>query len=227
MSQSKWLHCFWSLRQGTPISLKKMERDKDVGILYLDEEERKQYELYIKNGDFSYENTALDATHHLLFGLDNNNAFYGKLGFEWKDYGRGYFGHGSFKGGGYLKAAGELIIINGKLRYITSNSGHYLPKNRHMRMALYQLLKRGVDLSEVTLILYNHPNSSPPSRGRYKTATLYNAMEFLEKHENDCKKYDYLADTAKNVIQSVRNHTNENICLTTSPENTKPHRLAF
>ena len=223
---TKLQNCFWNLRNGTPVSLAKMERDKKVGILYLNPEQRKDYELQIKAGHFSYrEGTELNATHHLLFGLDKNGEFYGKLGFEWKNYGRGYFGHGSFLAGGYLKASGELLIKDGKLRYITSNSGHYLPTNRHMRIALYNLHRQGVDLSGVTLVLYKHKRSSPPSRGRYMEADFYNAKEFLENHEQECKNYNDEALKFKSEIQSIRNMTNEAISQPDSTENKRAHRL--
>ena len=219
---------FWRLRRGTPISLSKIKRDQEVGILYLNENERKNYELTIKKGVFSYqnENMPLNNTHYLLFGLDKNGQFYGKLGFEWKNYGRGYFGHGSFLSGGYLMAAGELYLMNGKLRYISSNSGHYLPTNRHMCIALYNLYRNGVDLSNVILVLYKHKRSSPVSRGRYIHADFYNALQFLEKGEEDCPKLNSQLESFKKDIQYIREYTNKVIDQPNSSEQFKPHRLS-
>jgi hypothetical protein len=225
---TKIQHCFWNLRRGTPVSLAKIERDKKVGILYLNAEERKAYQFQIQGNDFAYrEGAPLNGTHHLLFGLDGAGNFYGKLGFEWKNYGRGYFGHGSFVAGGYLKAAGELLLQDGKLRYITSNSGHYLPMNRHMRSVLYHLHRQGVDLSEVILVLYKHKRSSPPSRGRYLEADFYNAKEFLEKHEMDCQIHNARAIDFKNEIQAIRDVTNAAISQPDSYENNRPHRMGL
>lgn len=218
--------CFWHLRRGTPVSLAKMQRDKNVGIIYLDEKSRSHYELEIKQGEFSeHSRKKLNDTHHLLFGLDRTGKFYGKLGFEWKNYGRGYFGHGSFLAGRYLMGEGELLIKKGKLCYLTSNSGHYLPGKRNMRIVLYHLHKSGVDLRNVTLILYNHKRTFPVARGHYSSADIYNAMEFLEKHESNCSKYNHVAESIKKDIQEIRTFTNNMISQTDSAENTKPHRL--
>lgn len=166
----------------------------------------------------------LDDTHHMLFALGKKGAFYGKLGFEWKQYAGSYFGHGSFMGGGYLQAAGELMLVGGQLKYITSNSGHYLPSAHHMRNALYQLMKQGVDLSEVVLVLYQHNSSSPISRGRYVGAHFYNALEFLEKREVNCTRLDDRAKEYKDEIRAVRMKTNEDIARPDSLENNMPHR---
>ena len=215
----------WNLKNGSCVSLEKKERDAKVGILYLNDQQRKNYILEIKSGKFSYlAREELKDTCHMLFGLDKERNFYGKLGFEWKNYGLGFFGHGSFLAGGYLVSSGELYLVKGKLKYISSNSGHYLPAKRHMRRTLYELNLKGVDLSEVTLILYNHHRSAPLARGRYKTADFYNALEFLEKHEDECKKYNHRSAEFKEEIQKIRAYTNNSISKIDSTENLKPHR---
>lgn len=228
------------LEQGRPCSISKIARDNgdnDIGfkILYLKNEEKENYRVTITKSVFSYQHgkhTAnpreLTETRHMLFGIDSHNQIYAKLGFEWADYGRGFFGHGSFMAGGYLRSAGEFMTLEGKLRYVTSNSGHYLPSSRHMRHTLFLLMKSGVDLSDVTLVLYQHDYASiPPRRGRYKTAHFYNALEFMQKHELDCRRLDHKASEFKAEINHIRETTNKAIGMPDSPENQMPHRLTL
>jgi hypothetical protein len=63
--------------------------------------------------------------------------------------GRRPFFHSSyFKGAGVL-CAGNMIIVNGQLRMISNNSGHYRPKAAHLVSALEALLMHGVSLTNV------------------------------------------------------------------------------
>lgn len=218
-----------TLLNGRFISEEKIKRDKKVGILYLSSQEREHYQITIQNGKFCYEKSGrpISAMTHLLFNWSQEGLFYGKEGLEWKNYGRGYFGHGSFTGSSYARAAGEWMIDEHQnIRIITNNTGHYLTSPRQMRRMLFALYAQGIDLKDTILVLYQHTFQEKVGRGRFNQALFFNALEYLHHHSDDCHTH-YEMSAVKEIRDNIRAATDfRNSCLE-SFENTKPHRCAL
>lgn len=66
----------------------------------------------------------------------------------------GHRHHSSLLNGGMVAGAGELRVINGRLKAITNKSGHYAPRPIHFVQVLHQLEKMLVPMSsfQVTLM---------------------------------------------------------------------------
>jgi hypothetical protein len=58
----------------------------------------------------------------------------------------GMFNHSSFLGGGSVICAGEIIIEDGKIKFINNRSGHYEPEDETLDNAIAKLLEQGVEL---------------------------------------------------------------------------------
>jgi len=57
---------------------------------------------------------------------------------------KGAFHHSSFIGGKPVLCAGMIQVVNGKIRTINSNSGHYKPRNVNLALAVDLLSKKGL-----------------------------------------------------------------------------------
>lgn len=56
------------------------------------------------------------------------------------------FNHSSFNAGKDVVCAGMIKVVNGRLRYIDNNSGHYKPSRRNLHNAIKLLSECGVDM---------------------------------------------------------------------------------
>jgi len=56
------------------------------------------------------------------------------------------FNHSSFNAGKDVVCAGMIKVVNGRLRYIDNNSGHYKPPRRNLHSAIKLLSECGVDM---------------------------------------------------------------------------------
>lgn len=168
------------------IQLTDMQKEKVIGqdfkllpiskVTYLNDEERKAYRVKInKKEQFFYtENegkllNTKDEHHPHIFVIAPDESIYSGV------YKKGTMNHSSFLSGAPVLAAGELYFKEGKLQTITDKSGHYQPTKEMMAKGLKILQKRGIDLSEVKLILNSHPLSTGGPRKEV------NALEFLKE----------------------------------------------
>jgi hypothetical protein len=76
----------------------------------------------------------------------------------------GLFHHSSFIAGGIVAGAGEMSVADGKLRMITSKSGHYQPTPDQTRIVLLELQRHGVGLERVPLKVWI---KDPAGRGTH------------------------------------------------------------
>lgn len=137
-------------------------------------EDRKSYELKYKGQDRKFyladENTPYDSKSAIDSALANKKyATYGALEVTRQRYGSypaiwamgpdgrlyvsstqqpGMFHHSSFLGGGSIICGGEIIIIEGRIKYINNRSGHYRPPDKALWNAVDELLKQGVKLDD-------------------------------------------------------------------------------
>lgn len=143
-------------------------------VIYLDENQRKSYELKCIDNKIStgLENplNTLDKNPH-IFVVSPDNKIYIDV------YKRGEMNHSSFLSGGAVKSAGELTIQNGVVKKITDKSGHYETSKKMIVEGLKALKKLGIDLNGVELTLNAHPESKLPRE------TINNALEFLLRTE--------------------------------------------
>lgn len=101
-------------------------------VKYLDDIERKQYELFIKEGKLFDSNGKLfDTTTattafsegKAIFVMDNSGRIFASVSHK-----VGKFHHSSFLAGKPIASAGEIVVKNGSIKEITRRSGHYQPK---------------------------------------------------------------------------------------------------
>ena len=64
---------------------------------------------------------------------------------------RGRFHHSSFLGGAVTRAAGALVVHNGRLRLLTGHSGHYRPPPGVLARVRTELQQQGLDVSRVLI----------------------------------------------------------------------------
>lgn len=121
------------------------------GVTYCDETQRESYALTIQNGRIH------DASGNLFDTSSRETAFSGHgwaifvLGFDNRLYANSHivnmFHHSSFFAGGPVQCGGELCCIAGRLRYITSKTGHYKSGRNEFYRVLSFLEYQGVVLN--------------------------------------------------------------------------------
>jgi hypothetical protein len=123
-------------------------RVSDTGVRYLrTEAERAPFRLDIRDGIVRDANGNLfDTTNanvrdalgrrlrRAIFVMDEHGNIYASLFAK-----RHIFQHSSFLAGGPVAGAGEIEVVNGEIRLITDQSGHYLPTQHLMRQVLTRL----------------------------------------------------------------------------------------
>lgn len=136
----------------------------ETGITMLGPEERQQYRIFIKNGLFCKLNQEVKfgenndfIRYSTLTMQSHNKKFYaayvisteGEIYlFEHKE---GALRHSSMMAGNSVFAAGEMVIVEGKLTKISTFSGHYEPDMRNVYMTLKYLERQGVSLRFVKI----------------------------------------------------------------------------
>ena len=60
-----------------------------------------------------------------------------------------HFRHSTIPAGEPLAAAGMVEVVDGEIKYLSNESGHYLPDNRHLVQAIKSLEEHGVSKSEL------------------------------------------------------------------------------
>jgi hypothetical protein len=98
----------------------------------------------------------------------------------------GYRHHSSLLAGKNVGSAGEMMVKQGKLVWISNKSGHYHPSVPHFLQVLHQLQKKSVDLSVVKVKYFSKPPTPP---AEYDNVGLYLAnMEAQGIHGYDFAK---------------------------------------
>ncbi|HSK22351.1 MAG TPA: hypothetical protein VK906_04205 [Egicoccus sp.] len=95
----------------------------------------------------------------------------------------GLFHHSSFLSASDVAGAGELRVEGGKLKGLTTKSGHYLPNAEHMVQILRELKGRSVSLSGVTLTLLGQGGPPIPDAATWFAANEHLAPEEVEAAE--------------------------------------------
>lgn len=152
--------------------LEKYQGEERRGVRYLTEAERAQAQLVIKEGALCDPNGALlnpragsaqaeqraltefpeqpatpveaRAIGFAIYVMDERGELF--VSFEAE---RHAFHHSSLLAGGRVAAAGEMIIINGKLYAINNQSGHYRPPPIALERVIRVLKSRGVKFDGV------------------------------------------------------------------------------
>lgn len=131
----------------------------DKHVKYLDEKEREEYRLQIKDGklydskgkpfDTKEGVTVHSGKNHAIFTMDPAGNLYAS-----NYHGQGKFQHSSFVAGGPTASAGEIVVDNGVLKTISNRCGHYKPSPRFITQALKILQAKGIDTENVENDLY-------------------------------------------------------------------------
>lgn len=61
----------------------------------------------------------------------------------------GKFHHSSFLAGGPVAGAGELNVVDGRLKFVSDQSGHYKPDPEYLQQVVDNLKKAGIDFGDV------------------------------------------------------------------------------
>jgi uncharacterized protein RhaS with RHS repeats len=117
-------------------------------IEYLTKEQRKNYEIVVKDG-LVYDAKGIP--------LNSGNSINGKLMYVMDSDGKIYSGpqrimefhHSSFLAGAPVAAAREIDVAGGFILTHSRNSGHYKPNKEHHDQFIAEMNERGVDLSKV------------------------------------------------------------------------------
>lgn len=122
-------------------------------VAYLDEEERKAYELHggssLKQGEAA---EAFDTGD--MFSKHSGKGFgiyvMSPDGTLYADQHKvGLFHHSSFLAGGDVAGAGEIKVIGGAVKVVTNKTGHYAAGDPELWQVLDELKSRGVNLAGI------------------------------------------------------------------------------
>ena len=123
-----------------------VERDKEYGFEMFDHNERKYFELVIKDGQFY--NTifkdikSISEQTKLIFVMDQKGNIY---------IGTTQYPHSSFMDGGDVITAGEIKLLPNDKVLLNNYSGHYEPSFESLKAVVYELVSRGVDIRGIQL----------------------------------------------------------------------------
>ncbi len=125
-------------------------------VKYLNDVERQQYQLHIKDGKFydAEDNLFDTSAAKSAFGGQGNAVFvmdkYGSI-YASSVHSPGKFHHSSFLAGQPVASAGEIVVDNGVLRAVTRRSGHYQPTAEQLEQFLQKLGGSGINLNKVNV----------------------------------------------------------------------------
>ena len=129
-----------------------------TAVPYLNEEQRKNYQVFVQEGLLvDAQGHLVDAHRASMMGSDliSLQAIYvmdacGRI-FMTYHHEVGLFHHSSFLSGGPISAAGEMLVVDGRILEIDSASGHYRPPPQATEQLVHRLRILGADLSMATL----------------------------------------------------------------------------
>ncbi|MFO8091407.1 MAG: hypothetical protein R6U13_16325 [Desulfatiglandaceae bacterium] len=156
------------LKKGIKISPKKnfklkamdpvqFRKDKAYGVKYFNSMERENYRIKIKDGKmYDAEGNLFDTTdsqanvstgkNRAIFIMDDEGKFY-----YYRHPANDVIHHSSLNFGKPVAFAGEIKVIEGKLKYMNNWSGHYKPGVWFMKQAERYLESMGVNMYNVKL----------------------------------------------------------------------------
>lgn len=147
-------HCFKiKFRNGLAYRCRRL--DSGTGGEYFPYDSLESGESEKDDGRVHY---AMDARGRLYVGYIKKN-----------EQNRKDFYHSSLTGGQTVFSAGTMKIVQGKIKEITNDSGHYTPDAKHLANALYLLQLRGVPLEDVEAVHFKtgqHVKASDIMTGR-------------------------------------------------------------
>ena len=122
-------------------------------VIYLSQEERRNYEVIVDQGKLYYKDNGELVGNMFepgglsgIYVMDLQGRIY--ISYEKST---GYFHHSSLVGGESVAAAGEITVIDGEVMRINRSSGHYQPRSRNFIQFVNKLKLLGADLSEAEL----------------------------------------------------------------------------
>lgn len=83
-----------------------------------------------------------------IFVMDKRGNIYAS-----NQYGLGQFNHSSFLAGGPVAGAGHIRVVDGELTFLMDQSGHYLPKRKHIEQVINFLQSQGVKV-DASMVKY-------------------------------------------------------------------------
>ena len=124
--------------------------DMKKNIVYLTEEQRQAYRIVIHNG-LVYDpsgnvipDSKSDHDNHINYVMDSAGNFY-----LFNEYEHREIRHSSILAGAPVSGAGEIVIRDGKITLIDSDSGHYRKASKIFSNVLLELQSNGVDTREL------------------------------------------------------------------------------
>ncbi|KAK9283677.1 hypothetical protein L1049_011927 [Liquidambar formosana] len=144
---------FWlDIGDGKDVDLKECPRWRlrQECIKYLGPQERELHEYMIAEGTIVHKHTGdllntndgFEGSKWIFVMSTSKKLYVGKKK-------KGSFHHSSFLAGGTTLAAGRLMAEGGKLRSVSSYSGHYRPTDKNLGSFLTFLKENGVNLDDV------------------------------------------------------------------------------
>lgn len=125
-------------------------------VKYLDNVERQQYQLNIKNGklydvegnlfDTANTRSAFGGKGNAIFVMDEHGSIYAST-----VHSPGKFHHSSLLSGQPVASAGEIVVENGALKEVTRRSGHYQPTSEQLEQFSHNLNNSGVNMNNVNI----------------------------------------------------------------------------
>jgi hypothetical protein len=125
------------------------------GVVYFDHEQKVKYQVFVQDGllvdrNGNKINTPVDTENLFsesgLFIVDRDYYLY-LLPFHQ----RGKYHHSSLSGGGPVRFAGTIAVMNGVLRELSNQSGHYKPTAPQTLKVLKWFLTQGIRLDQANL----------------------------------------------------------------------------
>ena len=131
-------------------------------VKYLSFAERKEYEIFVnKKGlivnhlgeiiDTSKSRTIKSGSGVGIFVMSPKGRIYLS-----QRHAVGKFHHSSFLKGGPVATAGEISIINGKIKMINNRSGHYYPSEKSLDQLMIELKDRSFDTKDINIKFYTN-----------------------------------------------------------------------
>lgn len=164
-----------------------VEIEQLMRVAYYSESERDKINIVIKNGKFYKKNGSLFTTKKYttfdsglgwaIFTEKNNKFFISSEKYDEKN--NLLHLHSSHHAGAPVGMAGEILIINGLIKIITTRSGHYQPNLLNTLAFLRRLEDLGIDLKQIFILSVSEDADSAPS--------LYHAWTLLYSDEIEAR----------------------------------------
>ncbi len=122
-----------------------------TSVAYLDQEQRQQFKLTVKDGKIYDAQGKLFDTQNgktacfggnagkAIFVMDHDGNMYAS-----NYHAPGKFHHSSFLAGQPVAGAGEIAVHNGEIQYLSRNSGHYRPSAAQLEQVAQNLSSQGL-----------------------------------------------------------------------------------